>query len=178
MSLKVTCSLSAGSIDSAIQEIKRFKADFLSKVDTYRERLATEISNRAQIGFTAAIADDIIHGGIPRSAQVSCRVEPESGNVTVVVADGEDAVWVEFGAGVYHGGAAGSSPNPYGADLGFTIGTYGKGHGANQAWGYYPDGDPTNGVVVTRGTPPAMPMYNAVQEVLRISVELAREVFN
>ena len=93
--------------------------------------------------------------------------------ITTVIAEGEDAVWCEFGAGVYHNGSAGSSPNPYGKDLGFTIGNYGKGYGKRTAWGYFEDGE----LVITRGTPASMPMYNAVQEVARKAIEIAREVF-
>ena len=39
----------------------------------------------------------------------------------------------EFGSGVYHNGSVGTSPNPYGDDLGLTIGSYGKGHGKQTA---------------------------------------------
>ena len=75
---------------------------------------------------------------------------------------------------MYHNGSAGRSPNPYGNDLGFTIGSYGKGYGKKQVWGYY---DEDNNLVLTRGTPATMPMYNATQEIMRKSVEIAREVF-
>ena len=98
----------------------------------------------------------------------------ERGDISVIVADGEDAVWVEFGAGVYHNGSAGSSPNPYGAQLGFTIGSYGKGYGKANAWGYY---DENNNLVLTRGTPASMPMYRAAQAVAKQSLKIAREVF-
>ena len=80
----------------------------------------------------------------------------------------------KFGAGVYHNGSVGSSPNPFGNDLGFTIGSYGKGYGKKQAWGYY---DENGDLVITRGTPASMPLYNAAQEVMRKAVEIAKEVF-
>jgi hypothetical protein len=165
--------LSVKDINRAIKEVDKFKQDFRKKVDTYRKRIAEELAVQVSLNFGNSIVDDVIRGGSPRRPDVQVSVT-ERGNVSVVVADGEDAVWCEFGAGVYHNGSVGSSPNPYGNDLGFTIGSYGKGYGKKQAWGYY---DENGELVITRGTPASMPMYNAAQEVMRKSVEIAREVF-
>jgi hypothetical protein len=97
----------------------------------------------------------------------------ERDNLSVVIADGEDAVWVEFGAGVHHNGSAGSSPHPSGAELGFTIGGYGKGRGKRETWGYYEDGE----LRLTHGTPATMPMYRAVKTVCDELTNITREVF-
>ena len=164
-------SLNSSDIEKAIQELERYKIEFRKKVDTYRQRVADEMATTASFNFGSAVMDDRIRGG-SRKPDVSVKVD-ERGSITVVVADGEDAVWCEFGAGVYHNGSAGSSPNPYGKELGFTIGSYGKGYGKRTAWGYYEDGE----LVITRGTPASMPMYNAVQEVTKRAIEIAREVF-
>lgn len=168
--------LSVDEIDKAIKEIEKFKEDFRKKVDTYRKRIADEIAVNAQLNFGSSIVDDVISGGAPHKAEVNVTVD-ERGSISVVVADGEDAVWCEFGSGVYHNGSVGSSPNPYGNDLGFTIGSYGKGHGQRQVWGYYTDPDSKTGLVLTHGTPATMPMYNAAQEVLHKAVAIAREVW-
>ena len=167
--------LSKSEIDRAIREVNKFKQEFEGKVDLCRKRIAEEIANYAEANFASAVMDDVIHGS-PRKPDVKVSFS-DDGKISVVVADGEDAVWCEFGAGVYHNGSVGSSPNPYGNDLGFTIGSYGEGHGKQQAWGYYTDPDNKEGLVITRGTPASMPMYNAVQEVMRKSIEIAREVF-
>ena len=164
--------LGATDINRAIREVDKFRQDFRNKVDTYRKRIAEEIAVQASLNFGNAVVDDVIHGS-PRRPDVAVTVS-ERGSISVVVAEGEDAVWCEFGAGVYHNGSVGSSPNPYGNDLGFTIGSYGKGYGKKQAWGYY---DESGELVITRGTPATMPLYNAAQEVMRKSVEIAREVF-
>lgn len=95
------------------------------------------------------------------------------GNVTVVVANGEDAVWIEFGAGVHYNGSVGSSPNPYGAKLGFIIGGYGKGNGRKETWGFYEDGE----LKITHGTPAKMPMANAVTALCNEFPRIAKEVF-
>jgi len=164
--------LNTKDINRAIRELQEFKQDFLEKVDTYRKRIAEEIAVNASMLFANSVVDDVIQGS-PRRPDVQVTVD-ERGGISVVVANGEDAVWCEFGAGVYHNGSVGSSPNPFGTDLGLTIGSYGKGHGKQSAWGYY---DEDGNLVITRGTPASMPMYNAVQEVARKSVEIAREVF-
>ena len=173
MSKKVIrVGLNVKDINKAIREVNKFKEDFRKKVDTYRKRIADEIAVQASLNFGNSTVDDVINGSSRRpDVQVSVS---ERGKVAVVIADGEDAVWCEFGAGVYHNGSVGSSPNPYGEDLGFTIGSSGKGYGKKQVWGYY---DEDSNLVLTRGTPATMPMYNAAQEIMRKSVEIAREVF-
>lgn len=168
----ISFGLSASEIDKAIGEINKYKQEFQRKVDLYRQKLAEEIANDSQMGFNSSIVDDIVHGS-SRTASVSVTVS-HSGDISVVVANGEDAVWCEFGAGVYHNGSVGSSPNPYGTELGLTIGSYGKGYGKANAWGYY---DENGQLILTRGTPASMPMYNAVQSVTSKAVSIAREVF-
>ena len=175
MSRVIKFDLSTSEIQRAINEVEKFKMDFQKKVDTYRKRIAEEIAVYASANFGNSVMDDVIKGS-PRKPQVDVDWT-DDGKIAVVVANGEDAVWCEFGAGVYHNGSVGSSPNPYGNDLGFTIGSYGKGYGKKQVWGYYTDPESKTGLVLTHGTPASMPMYNAAQEVLRKSVEIAREVF-
>lgn len=175
MSKVISVDLSTQGISKAIRELEKYKRDFLDKVDIFRKRLADEIASTAQTGFASSGVDDLLKGGT-RSADVTVSVK-DDGNITLVIADGKDAVWCEFGAGVYHNGGVGSSPNPYGKDLGLTIGSYGDGHGKQQVWGYYEvAGDPTT-LVLTHGTPATMPMYNAVQSVVPKAIAIAKEVF-
>lgn len=167
----IKVSLNTKDINKAIRDLERYEKEFQKKVDRYRQRIAEEIATITLLNFGSATMDDKVRGG-SRKPNVTVKVD-ERGSIAVVVAEGEDAVWCEFGAGVYHNGAVGSSPNPYGNDLGFTIGSYGKGYGKRTAWGYYENGQ----LVITRGTPASMPMYNAVQEVTKRAIEIAREVF-
>lgn len=169
----IKIGLSASEIDKAIKEVEQYKQDVLKKFDIFCDRFANEIASEAQLGFNSSLVDDIIKGGSPHTAEVTVTPQPANGGVRVIIAEGEDAIWCEFGAGVYHNGSAGSSPNPLGAELGFTIGSYGQGKGKQTAWGYVKDGE----VHVTRGTPATMPMYNAVQSVLSKMVQIAKEVY-
>lgn len=172
----ISVKLSTQGINKALRELEKYKQDFLKKVDLYRKRLADEISKDASIRFASSGVNDVVHGGT-RQANVSVTVS-DNGKITMVIAEGEDAVWCEFGAGVYHNGSAGSSPNPYGNELGVTIGGFGDGHGKQDVWGYYETpGDPST-LVLTHGTEATMPMYRAVQSIVPKAVSIAREVFS
>ena len=168
---KITIELSEQSIDRAIKELADYKQEFLKKVDLFREKVAERLADEAKKDFTGAVVDDLVRGG-QRYAQVDVSVD-NWGNITVVVASGEDAVWVEFGAGVYHNGSPGSSPHPHGAELGMTIGSFGKGNGRRETWGFYEDGE----LKLTRGTPARMPMARAVTTVCNEISQIAKEVF-
>lgn len=174
----ITIGLSEKDIDRAIKEIKQYKKEMLSKMDKYRSRLAEEIAKEAETGFSGSIVDDIIKGGSPHNAEVSVSFT-DNGNIAVIVANGADAVWCEFGSGVYHNGSAGSSPNPYGVKLGYTIGSFGEGKGQQTVWGFYENDKAREAkeVTLTHGTPATMPMYRALLSVANRSIAIAREVF-
>lgn len=171
------------SIDAAIRELREYSKRVERKTDELRRRVAELIQAQAQAVFNTAVADDtfkiVVRGGEdtpenPRIGSVDVTIE-DNGNVTLIIAHGEDAVFMEFGAGVYHNGSVGSSPNPWGADLGFTIGSYGKGNGRKEVWGFRgADGE----IHLTHGAPASMPLYRAVQSVSRDIVRIAREVFS
>ena len=161
MSKKViSFGLSESEIDSAIKELESYKQDILRKCDILRERIADKVDDLTK------------ESGGARKANVSVSVE-NGDNISVIIATGEDAVWCEFGAGIFHNGSVGSTPNPYSNNVGFAIGTYGKGNGAKKSWGFYENGE----LKITHGTPASMPMYNAVQAVAQEVEQIAREVF-
>ena len=164
--------LSERGIDKLLRELDEYENGLQQKIAKFRDRVAEEIKAEAAMSFSGAMIDDRIGGGW-RNPDVSVEVGTQ-GEVSVVIANGIDAVFVEFGAGVYHNGAAGSSPHPMGSELGMTIGSYGKGFGSRKVWGYY-DGD--GGLALTRGTPAVMPMYNALKSVIQRIDTIAREVF-
>lgn len=169
----IRISLSEKEIDRAIKELEQYKREIIRKTELLRTKVAERIANLAQSGFNGAVVDDLTgeSGGV-RKADVRVSID-ERENVSIVIAAGEDAVWVEFGAGVYHNGSAGSSPHPEGSTLGFTIGGYGKGMGKRQTWGFYEDGE----LRLTHGTPAVMPMYNAVKTVCDEIADIVKEVF-
>lgn len=174
MSKTISFSLSTSSIQSAMDELTSYIDGLKSKAKRLQELVAENIRWCAEEGFSSAVADDIYMGGTPPAPDVTVTVE-ENGDVTVIIASGADAVFIEFGAGVYHNGAAGSSPHPKGAENGFLIGEYGKGLGKRNTWAL--PGSTKDNPILTHGTPAAMPMYRGVQDVVAAIADLAREVF-
>lgn len=176
---KISISLSEKSIDDAIKELRRYKEALPQKLKTVRDRVADEIVMEAKTGFNGEIYDDIIHQGMSvPDVQVS---KEEKENATDVVAHGIEAVFVEFGAGVYYNSGGSDHPNrPPNVEA---IGEYGYGYGKRKVWGFYEGGktdDPEENkrrLRITRGTPASMPMYNAAQSVRKRVPEIAKEVF-
>ena len=169
----IRINLSEKDIDRAIKELEQYKVEIIRKTELLRKKIAERIGALAQSGFNGAIVDDLTgeNSGV-KKAEVQVSID-ERENVSVVIAAGEDAVWVEFGAGVYYNGSAGGSPHPKGSELGFTIGGYGKGMGKRQTWGFYEDGE----LYLTHGVPATMPMYNAMKTTCDEIVAIAKEVF-
>ena len=179
------------SVSAGIQGIQNHITDYRDKVqrktNELRQQVAELLQRESQIGFTGTIASDTFlvrdtqakttSPDGPIMANVNVTIDPQS-DYTLVIANGEDAVWVEFGAGVYHNGSVGSYPNPLGptsTPVMAAIGTYGHGQGAKNVWGYL-GGD--GKFHMTHGTPAAMPMYKAIQSVARDLVKIAQGVFS
>ena len=175
MSKTIRFSLDPQSIDRAIAELNAYANSLDAKADRLRNLVAERIGWSASDGFHSAVADDIFTGGDrPTGSNVDVRVD-DQGDVTVIIAHGKDAVFIEFGAGVYYNGSAGSSPHPKGAEMGFLIGEYGKGMGKRNVWAL--PGSTKDEPILTHGTPSAMPMYHGVREAVAVIGELAKEVF-
>ena len=174
MSRTITIDIfNPASIDAAVKEIRDYADWVKRKTDELRERVAYFIAKDASAVFNTAVADDLIgEGAVIGSVNV---VVEDNGNMTLVIANGEDAVFMEFGAGVYYNGGVGSSPNPLGAALGYTIGSYGKGNGAKAVWGFNGEDGTLH---LTHGVPASMPLYRALQSVVNDIEQIAREVFS
>lgn len=169
---KITVELTESGIDKAIKELEEYKKDIKRKTSLLQDRIAKRIEEEADKGFASAVVDDLVRGGYQKpDVTVNYTIK---GDISVVVAQGEDAVWVEFGAGVYHNGNLGSSPHPRGSELGMTIGGYGQGKGKQKSWGFK---DADGKLHVTRGTPAQMPLEKAVLSVLDELPQMAKEVF-
>lgn len=163
------------SFDKAIAELERYRNDLQTRADMIRERVAERIRWSAEEGFSTSIADAIFLGGTEQvGGNVTVTISDE-GTVTVVIANGADAVFMEFGAGVYFNGSAGSSPHPAGQSQGMLIGEYGQHKGRRSSW--HLPGSTKDSPLVTHGTPASMPMYRGAREAAAALDEIAREVF-
>lgn len=159
----INVGLGEQGIAKAIQELKRYKQEFLKREKRLLEGLAEIGLKEASVRFTTAMYDG--------TNDVSVSLE-ETGNGYAIVAEGKAVAFIEFGAGVYHNT---SEPYPNPRPNGIVgIGEYGKGKGKRKAWGYVND---SNEVVITRGNPAAMPMWYASEEIKNSVLKVAKEVF-
>lgn len=162
--------LSEAGLDHAIRELNAYTGWFRIKCRELRKRVAERIAWNAQEGFRTARGNDIIIGNWPVNNNVDVVAVHED-TMSVVFAEGEEAVFIEFGAGVYYNGNPGDSPHPWGVEHGYVIGGYGKHKGTRNAWNIAKG-------VVTRGTPADMPMYRGAEEAIRVLDEIVWEVFH
>lgn len=176
--MKVRINLSSQSIDSAIKQLQDYRDDLDRKAKEITRRLAAIGMNYAQVAFDNAAYDGIKENDV--------SVFPTE-NGYAVVASGKTVLFIEFGAGVTY-----PDSHPQAAEFGMMHGTYGKGNGKKETWGFYGDEPGTNGefvrkkdgslkephVILTHGNPAALPMYNAEQEIRSNIAKIVKEVFS
>ena len=156
-------SLSVDSIDNAIKELKAFRDSLDGKKDKLLEELANIGVKEASVRFTTAMYDGVNDSSV--------TLETTNGGY-VIKAEGHAVAFIEFGAGVYHNPGE-PYPNPRPAGI-VGIGEYGKGYGKRQAWGFR---DESGELVITHGTPAAMPMWYASEEMRSAILKTFKEVF-
>lgn len=165
--------LSVSGIKKLLKEVSSYEVWLKERTGIFIGRLAEEGLSIASAKFSQAVYDG--------TNDVSVSVEQREGNAKAIVAIGASVLFIEFGTGVTY-----PDNHPEAHELGMTRGTYGKGHGKQSSWGYY--GEPgTNGlvkekpngttVVITRGNPANMFMYETVKELEARVYTLAKEVF-
>lgn len=159
----ITMGLSSKSISQAIRELKSFRDSLEAKTKVFLEELAHIGVKEASVRFTTAIYDGVNDSSV--------TLKPIDGGYCIV-AEGKAVAFIEFGAGVYHNpGEPYPNPRPDGI---VGIGEYGKGYGKRQAWGFRnEDGE----LVITHGTPAAMPMWYASEEMRKAITNKFKEVF-
>lgn len=160
--------LDAHEIDGVIRDLQAYVSELDVKCELVREQIAQLLAVYAEVGFNGATVNDH-HSPLPTTVTVESGGE----NVTLVVAQGEEAMFIEFGAGVhYNGGGV-----PYaslGADFpGYAMGSYGKGNGIKDYWHYMADGR----WHTTHGTRMQSPFHNAFLEILPAVESIVRNVF-
>jgi len=155
--------LSTSGIDSAIAELEAYKNKIKRNLEDLIEHLAYVGAKEAAQRFGRSEYDG------ENDVQVSAKKTAKGYDV---YAKGEAVAFIEFGAGVYYNG---TEPYPQERPAGIVgIGQYGKGFGKRNMWGYI---NKAGDLVLTRGTPSAMPMYHASQEMQKEIKTVARSVF-
>ena len=159
----ITMNLSSNSIQSAIRELKSYRDSIDVKMDKLLEKLARIGVQEASVRFTTAMYDGVNDSSV--------TLEPIKDGYCIK-AEGRAVAFIEFGAGVYHNPGE-PYPNPRPAGI-VGIGEYGKGYGKRLAWGFR---DESGELVITHGTPAAMPMWYASEEMRSAILKTFKEVF-
>lgn len=159
----ITVQLNSRSISAAIKEVRAYKAWVERKTRELTAKLVELGAQEAKVRFSGAQYDG--------NNDAAVSVESVPGGYKIV-ATGGAVFFIEFGAGVFYNG---SEPYPEPRPPGVVgIGEYGKGFGKRKAWGFY---DERGELVVTHGTPAAMPMLHAGRTMRQNVEKIAREVF-
>lgn len=170
MAKVIQCTL--GTIEDAIQELEAYKRHIEDSNQRLVKRVGDELSALISQKMNGAIADYYFNAEGHNVDNVDYSIDVNAnGDLCVVAVNGRDAVFVEFGTGVYHNGSA--SPHPMAVTVGAIIGGYGKGHGKRNTWYFNRDGETFR----THGIPARMPVWKAAKEIAPKIEQIAREVF-
>lgn len=157
------------SLQSAIKQIQQYRDDLPRKCELFVRRLAEVGIPVIDQNISAAAGDsDKNHNTYIKLNSFGSYSQAE------LIVESRSILFLEFGAGIHYNGAAGGSPHPKGEEMGYTIGSYGKGQGKNDFWFYYAD---TGEAVMSHGTQATMPLYKAGVEIRRQILTIAKEVF-
>ena len=174
---------SKGSIDKAVKELRRYKQSIETKNEVFVRRLAELGIPIIDARISAAQGDsDPNHYAYIKVLSYGDYSEAQ------LVVEGRDIMFFEFGAGIHYNGAAGTSKRKRedfesdsfdyhisgGAELGYTIGSYGKGQGKQNAWAYRAE---TGEIVISHGTEATMPLHSATVEIINNIEQIAKSVF-
>lgn len=166
----LTSNLSIDEIKKLQQDLKNFEQELNRKNVVFVRRLA-------ELGIP--IIDSRIaqaQGDSDKSHNTYIKLTAGTTYTrAVLTVQGKKILFIEFGAGVHYNGGVGTSPNPKGQELGYTIGSYGQGKGAQDSWTYEA---PTGEWIRSYGTEATMPVYMASKEIRTRIKEIARLVFS
>lgn len=172
MSKKILFSLNKKSIQESINQLNQYKEDLRRKNDEFVKRLA-------ELGIPVINQNiSVAEGDSDKSHTTYINIDSSGEHAIVkLVVEGKDIAFIEFGSGIFYNGGQGmigKSPHPKGEEKGYTIGSYGKGHGKQNTWGYYDDGGQ---LILSHGTEATMPVYKASMEIMKNIRRIAMEVF-
>lgn len=174
----INISLSEKSVNEAIRQLQQYKNWLIKKTSQLVKELAAigiPVINANMANASYTYDSDGIRSGSDTTHIAYVKLN-STGTLTeaTLIVQGEEIMFIEFGAGVYYNGPAGDSPHPNGKVNGMVIGSYGKGHGVRKVWGYYDNGK----LILTHGVEAQMPVYKADMEIIQKYVNVARRVFS
>lgn len=162
-------NISSTSIKSLIDDLRAYKRQLQDKNELFVKRLA-------ELGLP--VIDNQIsmsQGDSNPTHYTYIKLNRFQGySQATLIVEGQDILFIEFGAGTHYNGKVGDSPHPKGAERGYTIGSYGHGLGANDYWYYVDDQGISHR---SYGTQSTAPVYTAGLEMRAKIKQIAKEVF-
>lgn len=180
MATRLKANLSVGSLKQLQKEIE----DYKKKIIRFTKELSVELSKVGVDVAKARISDSGYAKYVTFETKISekdaqCRAVIIARDINIIISkwqnkdgiqtrDISPILMLEFGSGT-------KAENPLNIP-GVGTGTYPPdGHGNEEGW-YYMDLD---GVWhYSKGVAPKMPMFNAIQEIKKVYIEKAKELFN
>ena len=171
LSVKSIENLKKELLDYKNNELNRLLVKFTEELFKIGIQVVDERMNNASYKFDK---DNIMSGADP-SHNTFVRISKFGSNVkATLVVTGRELLFIEFGAGIHYNTPVGTSPNDYGVELGYTIGSYGHHHGLEEMWTYKDE----NGIdVVSYGTEATMPLWKAEVAIKQQFISIAKSVF-
>ena len=164
-----------------ILQLREKRAKLWEETKQFLDELGKQGVDVASAKFDKAVYDG--------SKDVSVHVETRENGVAVV-AIGQSVLFIEFGTGVRYADDHPQKPAGIAAR-----GTYGKGHGKQQTWGFNGEDLGSNGkfatvrtkngdiaekiphIVLTHGNPANASMYETIKDIKEIFYETAKRVY-
>lgn len=167
--MRIKCGLSQRSIQNAINQLKIYQTELKNKNELFVQKLT-------ELGIPVIDQNIMLaQGDSDKNHNTYIKINRFDGYAqAVLVCEGIDLNFIEFGAGITYNTPAGSSPHPKGEEFGYTIGSYGQGKGKNDSWTYYSE---SGEWVRSYGTEATMPVYKASVEIMQNIRKIAKEVF-
>lgn len=157
------------SVDHARRELIAVKYEWKRKADICSEMIAAMLADLINENLmNVEIADDLKDVTTHQQVFAAPGVEARA-NGNMVTVYGENAVFIEFGAGVYHNSGT-NNPLADKVEFDTAIGSYGKGQGNKKYWFVAHN-------LISCGTPAYMPIYKAIEEIKPKIPSLIRQVF-
>lgn len=170
MSKTIKIGLSTKSIQKAVHDIETYRVHLPFKCRLFIDRLANEVGIPI---VNTNIASS--RGDSNKSSNVYfVWTETPIGAYGKLVAENEDILFIEFGAGIHYNNG---NAHPQASEFGYGVGTYpGQKNAINPGYWWYKDDD-GGAPHLSFGTEATMPMYKAYIEMVTRVVDIAKEVF-
>ena len=169
--ITIKAELDPSSIENALAEIKKYRMSL-------QDKLQTLVNELVQAGVEIAKLQVANTQGDSDLPAVTYEINSQGDIIKAVIAlVGNDALFVEFGAGIaYNTG----NQHPWADEFGYGVGTYPSKHPPNKAinpgrwvYGHNDDGSP----IWSIGTEATMPMYHAAENIRNNLIQKAVDNF-